>query len=242
MSVWNKIIYQLKKRVRPLLNPKTVHFIGDSHADVFWQMEFSPLYFWKIVPKIKIVHGATATGLANPNSQTKALKIFESYIQKEIKANHYVVFQLGEVDCGFAIWYRAEKHQISVDEQLHQALSNYSKLINKTKAINGHKTIVCSAILPTIQDGQNFGQVANLRREVNASLHERTALSLRFNAALQKICTTNSLSFLNLDPHLLDQKKQILKACFLHDDPTNHHLNPKPLMKVLNTVLNKTIF
>lgn len=219
-----------------------VHFIGDSHADIFWQMEFSPFYFWNIIPKIKVVHGATTTGLANPNSKTQALKIFETYIQEEIKTNHYVVFQLGEVDCGFAIWYRAEKHQISIDEQLNQALNNYTRLLNKTMSINGHKTIVCSAILPTIQDGQNFGQVANLRREVKANLNERTALSLRFNAALQKICNTNSLIFLNLDQYLLDPKKQILKAHFLHHDPTNHHLNPKPLMAVLNTELNKKIF
>ena len=137
--IFKRILYYIKRKVRPLFGLKHVHFIGDSHTSVYWDMEFSPLYFWKIIPKVKVVHGATATGLANPNSKTKALTIFEDYLQKEVKKEDYVVFQLGEVDCGFAIWYRAEKHGLSVQKQTQLAIDNYSNLIQKSVAINGKK-------------------------------------------------------------------------------------------------------
>jgi hypothetical protein len=235
--LFKRLLYFIKRKTRLLFGLRRVHFIGDSHADVFWDMEFSPLYFWKIIPKIKVVHGATATGLSNPNSKTKAVTIFEEYLKNEVNKEDYVVFQLGEVDCGFAIWYRAEKHNISVQEQRMLAVSNYTALIEKSSAINGNKTVVCSAVLPTIQDNKNFGEVANLRKEVKASILERTGLTLSFNASLKEYTKIHSLGYIDLDKHILNKETKILHSKFLHKDPANHHLNPKHLSKILDEEL-----
>ena len=231
--IFKRILYYIKRKVRPLFGLKHVHFIGDSHTSVYWDMEFSPLYFWKIIPKVKVVHGATATGLANPNSKTKALTIFEDYLQKEVKKEDYVVFQLGEVDCGFAIWYRAEKHGLSVQKQTQLAIDNYSNLIQKSVAINGKKTIVCSAVLPTIQENKNFGEVANLRKEVKANILERTQLTLEFNSKLKQYAEENHWGFIDLDKTLLNNKTGFIHPKFLHEDLSNHHLNSKYLSNVL---------
>ena len=125
-------------------------------------MEFSPYYFWKIIPKIKVVHGATASGLSNPNSKTKAIVNFKYYIKKEVKKNDYVLFQLGEVDCGFTIWFRSIKHNISIEEQTDLAINNYTSLINETKNFTKNKIIICSAVLPTIKMVL-YREVTNLR-------------------------------------------------------------------------------
>jgi hypothetical protein len=217
---------------------RKIHFIGDSHTEVFWNMEFSPWYFWKLTPKIKVVHGATATGLANPNSKTQALYNFENYLKKEVNKDDYVVFQLGEVDCGFAIWYRAEKHGLSIQKQTQLAIDNYSSLIKKAIAINGKKTIICSAVLPTIQEGNNFGEVANLRKELKANIKERTLLTLDFNRMLRKLADKNHLAFMDLDQFLLNEKTSVIHTKFLHKDPTNHHLNPSSLAKIISKELN----
>ena len=145
------------------------------------------MVFLEAYSKNKIVHGATATGLANPNSKTQALGIFENYLKKEVNKDDYVFFQLGEVDCGFAIWYRAEKHGLSIQKQTQLAIDNYTSLILKASAINGKKIIICSAVLPTIQENNNFGEVANLRKEVKANIKERTQLTLEFNKMLKKL-------------------------------------------------------
>lgn len=242
MPFFYRLLYFIKRKSRPFIGFKRVHFIGDSHADVFWDMEFSPLYFWKIIPKIKVVHGATASGLSNPNSKTKALTIFEDYIKNKVKKNDYVVFQLGEVDCGFTIWYRAEKHNISVEEQTDLAIKNYGSLLQKARAINGNKTIICSAVLPTIQDNSPLGEVANLRKEVKASIIDRTRLTLDFNTRLKNYAKKYNLGFLDLDKKLFDNKTKTLYSSFLHEDPTNHHLNVKELSKTIHKELNDLIF
>ena len=238
MSFLFRFLYFIKRKIRALFVLRKIHFIGDSHTEVFWNMEFSPWYFWRLTPKIKVVHGATATGLTNPNSKTQALDIFENYLKKEVNKNDYVVFQLGEVDCGFAIWYRAEKHGLSIQKQTLLAIDNYSILIQKASAINGKKTIICSAVLPTIQDGNNFGEVANLRKEVKANIIERTQLTLNFNRMLRQLAEKNHLPFINLDQSLLNEKTSVIHSKFLHKDTTNHHLDPSSLAKIISKELN----
>ena len=191
------------------------------------------IVFLEAYSKNKVVHGATATGLANPNSKTQALGIFENYLKEEVKKDDYVVFQLGEVDCGFAIWYRAEKHGLSIQKQTQLAIDNYSSLIQKSSAINGKKTIICSAVLPTIQEGSNFGEVANLRKEVKANVKERTQLTLDFNRMLRQLAEKNRLAFIDLDQSLLNEKTSIIHSKFLHKDSTNHHLDPSSLAKII---------
>ena len=238
MTFLFRFIYFIKRKIRALFVLRKIHFIGDSHTEVFWNMEFSPLYFWRLTPKIKVVHGATATGLANPNSKTQALGIFENYLKEEVKKDDYVVFQLGEVDCGFAIWYRAEKHGLSIQKQTQLAIDNYSSLIQKSSAINGKKTIICSAVLPTIQEGSNSGEVANLRKEVKANIKERTQLTLDFNRMLRQLAEKNRLAFIDLDQSLLNEKTSIIHSKFLHKDSTNHHLDPSSLAKIISKELN----
>ena len=238
MKVLFSFLYFIKRKIRALFVSRKIHFIGDSHTEVFWNMEFSPWYFWRLIPKIKVVHGATATGLANPNSKTQALDIFENYLKEEVNKTDYVVFQLGEVDCGFAIWYRAEKHGLSIQKQTQLAIDNYSILIQKSSAINDKKTIICSAVLPTIQEGSNFGEVANLRKEVKANIKERTRLTLEFNKMLRQLAEKNRLAFIDLDESLLNKETSIIHSKFLHKDSTNHHLDPSSLAKIISKKLN----
>ncbi|MBH83358.1 MAG: hypothetical protein CMP70_01620 [Flavobacteriales bacterium] len=238
MPFFFRFLYFIKRKIRSLFFFKKIHFIGDSHTEVFWDMEFSPMYFWRLTPKIKVVHGATATGLANPNSKTQALSIFENYLKEKVKKDDFVVFQLGEVDCGFTIWYRAEKQGLSVQEQTQLAIDNYSRLVHKSIDINGKKTIVCSAVLPTIQDGNNFGEVANLRKEVKANLKERTLLTLDFNRMLRRFAEKNCLSFIDLDQSLLNEKTNVIHSKFLHKDSKNHHLDSHSLAKIFSKELN----
>lgn len=237
-----RLIYFIKRKSRPFLASNRIHFIGDSHVEVFWYMEFSPFYFWKIIPKIKIVHGATASGLSNPNSKTKAVVNFKYYIRKEVKKNDYVLFQLGEVDCGFTIWFRSIKYNISIEKQTDLAINNYTSLINETKKFTKNKIVICSAVLPTIKDGSYIGEVANLRKEVSASLVERTLLTKKFNARMKLFAKKNGFYFFDLDEYLFNKKTQTIHKIFLNEDPKNHHLNSKELSKILNKELNKLLF
>ena len=194
--------------------------LGDSHLEVI------PRY---VAPRVTAmfdivqVWGATAQGLVNPNSSTDALRLFQARLDRAPRWQT-VLLELGEVDCGFVIWYRAEKKGLTVDDQLEVSLGNYLGFIDRQVA-SGFDVWVMSAPLPTIGDAQDWGEVANLRRMVGATQSERTALTLRYNELLQQACLARRVRFIDVSSEQLDLATGIIKPEFVHSDRLNHHLD-----------------
>ncbi len=220
-----------------LFRRKRIHILSDSHGEVFKYVSFSSLGN-DVFPKYCIVPGATASGLVNPNSKTQAFPLFMNHLESFVFKKDYIILLLGEVDCGFAIWIRAEKHGISVTSQLKTTLGNYFNFIKNLKG-ESKRIIVCSAIPPTIKDGVSLGEVANLRKIVKASQKDRTDLTRKFNQELKKFCAENNFMFLDLDEILIDQKTGTVKEYFMNVDPKDHHLDHQKLAEVINTFFRK---
>lgn len=96
-----------------------------------------------------IVPGATAVGLRNPNSITDALNIFRCVVEKSSKSS-YVLIHLGEVDCGFVIWWRAKRYGESIQKQVKESLIVYQDFIRELSSIGYEKICIAGASLPTI--------------------------------------------------------------------------------------------
>ncbi|MGZ5802127.1 MAG: hypothetical protein ACXWJZ_16015 [Burkholderiaceae bacterium] len=191
--------------------------LGDSHSPVFnhplFKEKFPDLFF-----NVLTVIGATASGLENPNSTTKAYPVFREAVMQT--AAKQVIVMLGEVDTGFVIWYRAQKYQESISAMMDKAIASYSKFLAELSTRFG---VVCiSTPLPTIQDGNDWGEIANARREVTASQVERTALTLEFNRAIQQFCVENDIRYIMLDTQSLGEGG-IVKTDLLNSDRSNHH-------------------
>jgi hypothetical protein len=193
--------------------------IGDSHARVFDNAKFKrafPQYFFNVVS----ISGASASGLENPNSKTQTLPIIMANLNSS-KAS-IVIALLGEVDAGFVIWYRAEKHQSPLATTFDKAVHNYQNLLRKIATQS--RTICISAPLPTIQDGNDWGRVANERRQVKATQLQRTELTLEFNQRIQTFCEANAIAYLPLDPESLG-KDGLVNPYLLNPDANDHHYN-----------------
>lgn len=216
---------------------KTIICAGDSHTAVFHYINcsvwFSGYYF-----KTLVVHGATASGIQNPNSKTNAKIRFDDFLVAHKNKNNTVLFQLGEVDCGFVIWYRSDKYGICLDDQLKDTLKKYQDYII-SQLVNFRKIIVMSAVLPTIQDGQDFGYVANLRKEIKANLQERTNLTMNFNKKMKEFCENNNISFLDIENDCFDKNTNTVKKQLLNDNVLDHHLSNKKLTPIIIKRLNK---
>jgi hypothetical protein len=210
-----------------LYGARYLHCIGDSHLAAF-QFTASNYFWLHTVFCWNIVQGATASGLANPNSKTHAFDKFKAYIGSLSEPAH-MLFCLGEVDCGFVIWYRAEKYKSTVDEQFQLSLKNYIDFIKNTAEEKCGRIIVNSVPLPTILDNQSWGEIANLRREIHVSIRDRTDLTIEYNKRLRQICQDNGYSFLDLEAETLDPKTQLLKDCFRNSNKLDHHLNSNAL-------------
>jgi len=216
-----------------------LHCIGDSHVQNFEYLSREYL-----LPKTNmhfcVVQGATNLGLVNPHSQTQAMPIYLDYLKKVVSADR-VMFCLGEVDCGFVIWYRADKHGTPVYEQFELSLANYFGLIEEyLKKVPPSNVIVCSVPLPTIPDHQLVkGEVANKRLSISATQKERTALTVEYNGRLNDFCRKRGIHYLDLQQETLDTRSGVVSGDFLNDNPLDHHLEPEKLAPLIVPILNQ---
>lgn len=230
MSFSNKIVKLFKKT-----STINLHLMGDSHIGDLKGIQCRSK---KIDVQMCCVQGATASGLMNPHSKTLAGPVFYNFIDNNIGNKDWVVIHLGEVDCGFLIWVRAEREKISVSEQLEFTLNNYFLLLEKIMQKTSH-VIVLSVIPPTIKDGTKFGNVANLRGQINANQKERALLTKQMNLRLKEFCNSKQIFFINLDENLIDNKTGLVHEHYLNENKDNHHLNGEKLRKVVSIHLEK---
>ena len=215
---------------------KKVLVLGDSHVEVF-NSDHMKSAFPEFEFEVVSVGGATVSGLENPNSATKAMPQYVEALDATLAET--VVVMLGEVDTGFVIWYRAQKYDTPVDDMLNLAIANYQSFLSKIS--EKFNAICISTPLPTIQDDMQWGEVANLRKEVKATQTERTALTIRFNNAMSSFCKARGITFISLDSQSVNQHGK-LKESLLNLNPLDHHYNPiehtalisVPLLTALN--------
>ncbi|MGB4499268.1 MAG: SGNH/GDSL hydrolase family protein [Methylococcaceae bacterium] len=191
--------------------------LGDSHSPVFAHSTFKKA-FLNLSFEVVTVIGATASGLENPNSTTQAYPIFRNAAENSTAQK--VIVMLGEVDTGFVIWYRAQKYQESVTAMMNKAIKCYANFLLELQA--KFDVICISTPLPTIEDGNDWGEIANARREVTASQVERTTLTLEFNRAMQNFSEQNGICYVMLDLESLG-KNGVVKTELRNHDPSNHH-------------------
>lgn len=216
------IAYQIRLLWDYIQNKSFIVCLGDSHTLIFDYIETK-----KLLPHYRfIIHsvgGATAQGLVNPHSKTDALKRFRNILLKLNKKN-YLFFLLGEVDCGFVIWYRSQKYNISVASQLEQSIKNYMAFLEEVKTMGFNKIYVLSVPLPTIVDNQDWGEIANLRKEVQVSQKERTKFTLNYNDKLKEECIARNINFIDITSEQLDENTDLIKPEFVRKNKLNHHL------------------
>ena len=207
---------------KPVLD--TLHFLGDSHLRVP-RAAYEAGLFGKTPCVFELVRGATAVGLRHPTSKTQALVQYRSSLLP-YRRGVIPIFHIGEVDCGFVIWLRAQRRGESVDAQLLASISAYRAFLREIKAA-GYCPIATSATLPTLQDGALEGEISLLRAKVKASYRERTDLTLRYNEMLRAGCVEDGIDYLDFTPDFIDTETRLLNEWFRHPDRNDHHLHPE---------------
>lgn len=196
---------------------------GDSHI-----VNFHYAHRQKLIDRpcrFKKVGGATAVGLRNPNSITDALGQFKGVL---IPAQPDIipVIHIGEVDCGYLIWWRAQKYDEPIAKQFEESINAYFAFVDQLLAAGYPSVVVTGASLPTIRDGQYLGDIASARREVTATLKQRTDLTLRYNNRLKKEADIRMLPFVDVSGDMIDPHTGTVADKFRSTDAKDHHLNP----------------
>jgi hypothetical protein len=226
-----------QRMIARVLGPECVLCLGDSHVGIFRRVRVPGVWFRQYS-----IGGATASGILNPSNQSESFRLFTARLARARPWQH-VLLMLGEVDCGFLIWHRANRHNLTVDEQLELTLDSYTTFISRLLGQGFKSVIVMSTPLPTIDDSpEPIGEVASLRRAVTATKAERTALTLRFNAELQKRCEKMGVAFIDATSGHLDPETGLVDRHFLRASARNHHLAPGPYGDLISAEFSRQWF
>lgn len=171
-----------------------------------------------------IVPGATAVGLRNPHSLTDALSIFKKTLMAQ-QVNSHTVIHLGEVDCGFVIWWRAQKYGESIEKQFRASIDAYRQFLDEVLEMGFFKLCIAGASLPTIRDGVDLSVVANKRAEVCVGIRQRTELTFRYNCELDELANKLGISYFDITDAVLDQSSNLVHDFFRNPDSCDHHLD-----------------
>jgi hypothetical protein len=212
---------------------------GDSHAKVF---KFCNEKQYDIIFDVCIVSGATAQGAVNPNSKTDALNLFE----KKIKTTsaEKILIMLGEVDCGFVIWVRSKRYNISVDDQINISVNNLFTLIDNiiaTKIYTNKDIIICGSILPTIKDSTDKRFLAGARSEVDVSQLERTKKTIEYNNLLKQKCHIYGCNYIDITNFIIGENG-IVNDEFLSSNSKDHHLDDEKTYKLWVSKLKNILY
>ena len=221
--------------------------LGDSHSKVFTFCNMNKL---KIKFDVKAVGGATAQGCVNPNSKSNALEIYKKHIMQHIKKpNKYdkIMIMLGEIDCGYLVWVRSKKYNISVESQINLCIKNIKTFIYNILLKNGYtpkQIILCGAHLPTIKDNTDPIYLKGERKEVDVSQNERTLKTLEYNKRLKYISRINGFKYIDITKYIIGEDG-LIKDYYLNSNPGDHHLENSKIVnfwkKEIKTICNLPI-
>lgn len=203
---------------------------GDSHLEA---LKFAAdLGILKVDSSyFSIVPGATVVGLRNPNSLTDAINIFRSTLLKQ-SADSYVIIHLGEVDCGFVMWWRAKRYGEGIQKQFQESIDAYDKFLNEVLEKGFIKLCIAGASLPTIRDGLDLSEVANKRSEISADIQQRTELTFRYNYALNVLASKLGISYFDITDAVLDRSSNLVHDFFRSSESSDHHLDKQKVVGI----------
>ena len=205
-----------------------IYAVGDSHSRVFK----------KIKNVINFpVDGGTNMGLKNPHSKTNAKEKIDNFLSKKLKKEDTLIFLMGEVDCGFVIWYRKEKYNDTIESQFNESINNYFDFILSYKD-KCNTICVCDVPPPTIGDNDKVrGDVANKRLGIKATLKERTILTKNYNDKISDFCQENNFINIKYMEDILNEEGTVNKI-YKNSNPKDHHLEPTKYSKLLRKKLS----
>jgi hypothetical protein len=201
--------------------------IGDSHAEVFYYIRKQrtlPRTFIEITS----VGGATALGLANPNSETNALATFEATLRK-VPRDRKTLFMLGEVDCGFLVWYLAQVRGTSVEVEFSRSLARYQAFMSDVLSSGRRRVALATVLPPTVEDYSTWTGLGNARRDVRATLAERTELTTSYNREMRQWAAQHACAYLDLWSETIDPGTGLIAEDWRNPDPLDHHLSNQRL-------------
>lgn len=216
---------------------KAVMFQGDSHVQYMDYAVKNNLLPDKFIYQVQSLPGATFMTHGNPNTDVNAAEQFKKQLQ--ISRPNILVTHIGEIDCGFLVWYNRTLYNSTIEDQVIDSIENYVEYLKFAKTKVEH-IIVTAPTMQVITDEEKDAQLRLQRGGVTASQHERSRITVIYSNILMEKCREHGFTFLNFNPSLM--AGGILNRRFRSTTPNDFHLETSvvgPLWgKKLSVILN----
>lgn len=198
---------------------KRVLAIGDSHIRVF-EHTFFRFFLPNTEYKIVYVPGASASGITNVNSLTRAYTIFKAALDEG--GYDEIMVMLGEVDAAYAMWKRMEIHKDDLDTILDNTVLKYCAFIQSLSKYA--PVVVLSASLQTIDNcSECSDETSEIRAGVDVSIQDRTMATLEFNQKVSTFCKEHGIKYLDMDPWSIGKDGLVKKWLLNPKNSCDHH-------------------
>jgi hypothetical protein len=210
---------------------QVAYCLGDSHARVFDRIQEGALLRRTSLDVTRVL-GATALGMANPNSRSNALVDFTRAL-RGVPTDLPLITLLGEIDCGYLLWYRADRAGHDVSVEFEQSLAAYTGYLADLQQRGHSRLIVAMVPPPTVQDYAEWAGLDNARKHVTASLAQRAELTRSYNRRLREWAGAHRAEILDYEDDVTDPATGMVRPELVHPDPLNHHLDPERFAAVV---------
>ena len=192
--------------------------MGDSHIDNF-------TFFCAATCRIP---GATAYGLLNSDSDTRARETFKNFILSFPK--YIPLLCIGEVDCNSLPW-RAGYNR-SAEASIYQSIENLFVFLDEFNC----KFILPSVTLPTVESFKLLG----VRTLVTSNKEERTLLVKLYNALLMNKSREYGHYYLDITSKTVGSDG-LINEDFIKSN-SDVHLNPTKLYTIIRDSLDEVVY
>jgi capsule polysaccharide export protein KpsC/LpsZ len=195
--------------------------IGDSHIRVFENKLFKK-FFKDYHFNIIYVPGASAYGLGNKNSKTKAYTIFKNALNTYRYKKIFIT--LGEVDCAYTIWAKYKRDDSDIDKLLETSIQRYKSFLEEISEFA--EVVVLETPLQTVKKDTNCDDsISGIRKSIDITRKEKIKLTLKFNREIKNwIKNKKNIKFLEYEKFVYNKKtKDIRKWILNSNNPCDHH-------------------
>ena len=214
-----------------------IAYLGDSHANTWFYIKDQKLISTHLLHVCK-ASTASALGVLNKNSQSKAHRMFRRFMNKYTnKKKHLsiVIIGLGEVDCNCTFFLRLYKRKIKIKEQIDEATNRLITFANKF--CQQSLIMFAGPILPSCSNPQGCHRHQHHIKENQTA---RTQITLAFNSQLKSKASNNNHLYFDINNKLIDHGTKLIDRsfCINQDD---HHLNIPAVAPLWVKALNDTL-
>jgi hypothetical protein len=212
-SYWDSVLHEEEKVSFYSAGGKALRVLvlGDSRVDFFARTNH---VLQSRAFDTCLVRDASASGITDLNSKTRALDMFRQKLESVSSAEYdAVVVMIGAVDLACGIWRRAARFGTPVEEQMQLSADNLFGFVEEVSAVfPPERIVVVGPESPGSDSSVELYEYWNSVDEQHPSMQQRTKMALGFSRLLRAMSNTRGYKYFDTLDGLEDHQQHVQES------------------------------